>query len=352
MYSLRIDFNAGIGVVEMLGQTNYLALVGGGKQPKFPQNKVVIWDDRKQKVVITLEFRTQVHRVRLSRTRIAVALQNSIHLFAFSSPPEKLSVFETADNFFGLCCLGSRILAFPGRTPGQVQIVEIGNGNVSIIPAHGASLRALALSPDGEVLATASETGTLIRVFSTSNCARIAELRRGVDHAIIFSLAISPSSTLLAVTSDKSTLHIFDLPHPLHSSRPQSSSNQQSNATNSSVPESEDESSNQKWGILGKIPLLPRVFSDIYSFASAHFEIGDEIQLAPGSANAGSARAPIPGIPGRRPPKGIIGWTNNESLLVIGAGRDGRWERFVLGEAGDGKRYCVRDGWRRYLGGG
>lgn len=195
--------------------------------------------------------------------------------------------------------------------------------------------------------------GTLIRIFSTNNCARIAELRRGVDHALIFSIAISPSNTLVAVTSDKSTLHIFDLPHPLRphrsewtdNSKPSSSSNTTSGIGTGDGPGS------QKWGILSKIPLLPRVFSDIYSFASAHIEIGDDPQL--GSAGASSlVGGPIPGIARGRPPKGILGWTNDHTVIVIGAGRDARWERFIIGEAEDGKRHCIRDGWRRYLGGG
>jgi WD40 repeat protein len=119
--------------------------------------QLVIWDDVKQKAVITLEFRTSVLGVRLSKSRIVVALLNSIHIFAFSNPPQKLSVFETTDNPIGLACLGQKLLAFPGRSPGQVQIVELETGNVSIIPAHSTPLRAMALSPDGEVLATASE---------------------------------------------------------------------------------------------------------------------------------------------------------------------------------------------------
>lgn len=85
-------------------------------------------------------------------------------------PPKKLAVFETAKNPLGLCCLGTQVLAFPGRTPGQVQVVQVESENVSIIPAHGSPLRAIELSPDGEILATASVTVSLLEAsFSCSH---------------------------------------------------------------------------------------------------------------------------------------------------------------------------------------
>ena len=120
--------------------------------------QVIIWDDAKQKVAIQIPVLTSVRGVRLSRTHIVVALQNSIRVYKFQSQPELWAAFETADNPLGLCCLTAKTLVFPGRTPGQVQLVELATGNVSIIPAHGSSLRALDISQDGEVLATASET--------------------------------------------------------------------------------------------------------------------------------------------------------------------------------------------------
>ena len=239
-------------------------------------------------------------------------------------------------------------MAFPGRTPGQVQLVEISTGNVSIIPAHGSPLRAMTLSSDGEILATASEKGTLVRIFSTGNCARIGELRRGVDPAIIYSLAISPNSALLAATSDKSTLHIFDLPSLMpHSHNGSLASNRPSlNSSSFGSTGSGDEGNSQKWGLLGKLPLLPRVFSDIYSFTSAPFHMDDDPQTDLGKP----AIAPIPGIPGGRPRKGVVGWKDDYTLIVLGAGRDGRWEKFILGESEEGRRLLVRQGWKRYLG--
>ncbi len=85
-----------------------------------------------------------------------------MRVYKFQSPPDLWAAFETSDNPLGICCLTTKTLAFPGRTPGQVQLVELSTGNVSIIPAHGSPLRAIDISQDGEVLATASDTVSVI----------------------------------------------------------------------------------------------------------------------------------------------------------------------------------------------
>ena len=132
-----------------------------------------------------------------------------------------------------------------------------------------------------------------------------------------------------------------------HSRNSSVSSNRPHRGSNSSSTFGGTEEGNkQKWGILGKIPLLPRVFSDVYSFASTHFEIDDAPQTDLGEV----AAMPIPGIPGGKPRKGIIGWKDEFTILVIGAGRDGRWEKFILAEGDDGRRHLIRSGWKRYLG--
>ncbi|KAH6644212.1 WD40-repeat-containing domain protein [Boeremia exigua] len=338
------EIGGGIGSVEMLDKTSYFALIGGGKQPKFPQNKVClsasasdstswdllshtdmvyevqIWNDATQRISTSLEFSTPVQRVRLSKTHLVVVLLNRVNIYHMRIPPAKIADYETAPNPLGLADLAASTLAFPGRAPGQIKLLDLATHHVSIIPAHEAPLRALALSRDCRTLASASESGTLVRLWSIPACTKLFELRRGVDPAIILSLAFSPSGSSVAVTSDKSTLHIFDLP----------------------AAPSPDAPDDHKWKMLAKLPLLPRQFSDTYSNCSAKFSMGD-------ATRAGAQQTGIPGVPGGRPTKGLLGWLDESTVVVLGAGQDARWEKFVVGFDEAGKRAVWREAWKRYL---
>lgn len=80
-----------------------------------------------------------------------------------------------------------------------------------LIDAHNTPVAALTLSLDGSRLATASEKGTLVRIFDTSSGAKLQELRRGTDPAEIYHIAFNRTCSWLAVTSDKNTVHVFSL---------------------------------------------------------------------------------------------------------------------------------------------
>lgn len=282
--------DGGIGLAQMLNRTNYLALVGGGREPKFPQNKVVIWDDLKQKGSLSLEFLSPILNVLLSRTRIVVVLKNKVHVYAFSSPPQRLAAYDTADNDHGVAAMRSGVVAFPSRHEGQIQLVNLSSGPgsattaqqlVSISRAHRGAIRCLCLNDSGTIVASASETGTIIRLHSTSNTSLLHEFRRGLDRAVVYSMAFSPGSTRLAVLSDKGTLHIFDTSSLVHAR----------------------ESSNRRH-VLGKLPGMPQYFRGEWSFVSAR----------------------VAGTHG-----GVLGWSAEDAVIVVWAA-ERKWEKYVIVE--------------------
>ncbi len=209
------DFGSGgIGRVEMLFRCNILALVGGGKDPKYPPNKVMIWDDHQSKAIGELAFRNEVKAVKLRRDRIVVVLEHRIYVYNFTDL-KLLHQIETVSNPLGLCALcpnsQSIVLTCPGVHRGHVRIDLYDIKKSSAIAAHETTLGAMALNLDGTRLATSSEKGTLIRVFDTQNTQLLQELRRGADRAEIYSLSFNNNSKYIAVSSDKGTIHIFSL---------------------------------------------------------------------------------------------------------------------------------------------
>lgn len=80
-----------------------------------------------------------------------------------------------------------------------------------VIEAHKGEIAALKLSADGTLLATASEKGTIIRVFNVENGSKVYQFRRGTYSTKISSLSFSKDNQFLAVCSSSKTVHIFKL---------------------------------------------------------------------------------------------------------------------------------------------
>ncbi|PIN18082.1 putative WD40 repeat protein [Handroanthus impetiginosus] len=213
----RRDFDGnggGIGAVEMLFRCNILALVGGGDSPQYPLNKVMIWDDHQSRCIGELSFRSEVRGVRLRRDRIIVVLEQKIFVYNFADL-KLLHQIETIANPKGLCAVsqvaGSFVLVCPGLQKGQVRVEHYASKRTKFIMAHDSRIACFSLSQDGNLLATASSKGTLVRIYNTHDGSLLQEVRRGADRAEIYSLAFSPTAHWLAVSSDKGTVHVFNL---------------------------------------------------------------------------------------------------------------------------------------------
>lgn len=59
------ELGGGIGIVEMLDESNILGLVGGGKYPIFDSHKVVIWDQKLAEPVQEYRLESSVKAVKM-----------------------------------------------------------------------------------------------------------------------------------------------------------------------------------------------------------------------------------------------------------------------------------------------
>lgn len=187
--------------------------------------------------------------MRLNRKRLAVVLEEEIYLYDISNMV-LLYTIATSPNPSAICALSPSsencYIAYPMPKPredaadkrpshappgptyvpptsGEVLIFDtLALKPVNVVEAHRAPLSCVALNNDGTILATASETGTIIRVFSVPQGRKLYQFRRGTYPSTIYSMSFNLSSTLLCVSSTTDTVHIFRLGGPPPAARPSS----------------------------------------------------------------------------------------------------------------------------------
>lgn len=165
-------------------------------------------------------------------------LEKFVYVYNFEKL-ERIKKFETCQNLKGLIAVSvplnasseqSFVFAFPHTSKGVVN-VQLSDGTQKLLTAHDGNIHCLALNCDGTRLATASEKGTLIRIFDTVSGDKLQEVRRGADRAAIYSIAFNGDSSFFCCSSDKGTIHVFAHKKP---------SDEQQQALPVAAPEKED----------------------------------------------------------------------------------------------------------------
>ncbi|KAF8325712.1 WD40 repeat-like protein [Amanita rubescens] len=226
------------GIVEMLFTTSLLALVGAPDQPQSSPRKLQIVNTKRKSVICELLFPSSILSVKMNRKTLVIVLETEIYTYDISNM-RLLHVIETPPNPDAVCALSpsadNSYLVYPSPVPSPSTSLSATssaptppstsppqNGDVHIfstrsltvvnaIQAHKTPLSFLSINSTGTLLATASEKGTVIRVWNIPSAEKLYQFRRGTREAVIYSMNFNPMSTLLAVSSAHDTVHIFKL---------------------------------------------------------------------------------------------------------------------------------------------
>lgn len=212
------NLEGGIGIISMLNKSNILGLVGGGTHPKFPPNKLIIWDDSRSKIITEINTNnSNITDIKLKKDYIFIISQKELSIYSFESF-EKIQSYNISKNLFSISSNPNKtIIAFPSSNIGEILIKNFNeNSSVKNIKAHKSDIATFQINSEGDIIASASEKGTIIRIFSTINGSLIKEVRRGTEAAEIYSIAFDKNSKFIACSSNKGTIHIFKIKDKLN----------------------------------------------------------------------------------------------------------------------------------------
>eukprot|EP00930_Biecheleria_cincta_P021724 TRINITY_DN16010_c0_g1_i1.p1 TRINITY_DN16010_c0_g1~~TRINITY_DN16010_c0_g1_i1.p1 ORF type:complete len:547 (+),score=78.14 TRINITY_DN16010_c0_g1_i1:31-1671(+) len=268
-----------VAMVEMLFRTSLLAFVGHPCADPALRRQLTMWNTTSRSHMCRLEFDSQIHAIRMNHRRVVVLLQLKIHIFELRTMRslhviDRLPPSSLGSDSLGLSwlCASSGYLATPlalpeskllggsprhgwnsvhssrSGSPGsngtetdscavqqapdsaacdmgpKLGLVTIWNTYtlklVGTVLAHRSPVQALCLNPTGQILATASARGTVIRLFGLPALEMLFSFRRGTSPCQILGLGFSRDSSYLCAPSSSGTVHIFKNSEQLLSSLP------------------------------------------------------------------------------------------------------------------------------------
>ena len=207
--SRKID--GGISLVKMLNESNIILFVGRTDRGMYPNNKLIIWDDQKKNVLGEISYNAKIRNIDLTKNHIVVMCDKKIYIYSFESLTLIKSIDITTDSdLMSLGLENSEYLVYPGDEDGTVNLIKLDEDYCKTVKAHSSKIEHLHLSNDGKYFVTASEKGTVVRIYGVADMSLIKELRRGMDATTINDIRLCEDNSILLVSSVKGTVHLYN----------------------------------------------------------------------------------------------------------------------------------------------
>lgn len=217
LYFLTIECGP-ISIVEMLYTTNLILLVGLADYGDFSPKKVTIWSTSQNIVLCSSwPFSSNINIAKINKKRMVVGERNFLHIYTTGD----MKILHTID--VGVVTLGKLVLSAnsdknnyvcfsSSSDEGMVKVYDLLYLSMKTnIKAHKSPILKMSLNYNGDMLATCSCKGTIIRVFSLPKGEKLITLKRGIQSAYIFAMNFSFGNEQLIISSDTGTMHVFDL---------------------------------------------------------------------------------------------------------------------------------------------
>uniref|UniRef100_A0A480KMV7 WD repeat domain phosphoinositide-interacting protein 1 isoform a n=1 Tax=Sus scrofa TaxID=9823 RepID=A0A480KMV7_PIG len=172
-------------IVERLFSSSLVVVVSHTKP-----RQMNVYHFKKGTEICNYSYSSNILSIRLNRQRLLVCLEESIYIHNIKDMKLLKTILDIPANPTGLCALSinhsNSYVAYPGSlTTGEIVLYD-GHSlkTLCTIAAHEGTLAAIAFNAAGSKLASASEKGTVIRVFSVPEGQKLYEFRRGMKRSV------------------------------------------------------------------------------------------------------------------------------------------------------------------------
>ncbi|CCG22413.1 Atg18 protein [Candida orthopsilosis Co 90-125] len=233
-----------VNIIEMLYTTSLIAITPLGNEIGSSPRELKIKNTKTNSTICSLFFPTSILNIKLTNDYLVVVLESQLYIYEIKTM-KLLQTVKTNSNPLGLCTVSydanNCLLAYPSPPSATETLSNLHNshqnksnanksaGNatsnkgdlivfninkflpIMAISAHKNDIAAMSFSSDGSLIATASDKGTIVRVFDTNTGVKLFQFRRGSYPTKIYSLQFSNDNKYVLATSSSLTVHVFRL---------------------------------------------------------------------------------------------------------------------------------------------